>query len=446
MTDPSAQGIPMLLRRFARLATQVPTRSRRRRRSRGQSLVEFALVIPIILMLTLIALDFGRVYLGAINLQNMARIAANFAANTPTPDYSKVNNVAAVNSSADLQKYRNGIINDATATNCRLPKVGNFTQVPVPVFADMNGNGQKDLGDEVKVQITCTFQVITPLISNILGGTLPVSAESNFPVKAGMSVVVNVAGGGAVAPTAAFLANGVVASWGDSPVKAISGVMPFDVEFRDTSGGNPDTWLWKFDDGTADSTLQDPLVHTFTCAFSSCVYNVSMKASNITGSSTAWIQVTVLGTSDVNFTSNTQSGTPPLTVNFSDNGSTAGGSNYRWTFGDGGTGTGTAASHTYASVGTYTVTLTVNYPTGDITETKVGYISVQAATCTVPSLYHVKFSDAQAVWNAAGFTGLVTKAVGAPSNDFQINAQDKTAGSTASCSSGVVVDKVNGQS
>ena len=41
-------------------------------------------MIPILLFLTLIALDFGRVYLGYINLQNMARIAANFAANNPT--------------------------------------------------------------------------------------------------------------------------------------------------------------------------------------------------------------------------------------------------------------------------------------------------------------------------------------------------------------------------
>ena len=57
---------------------------RRAQRTRGKSLDEFALVIKILLFLTLIALDFGRVYLGYINLQNMARIAANFAANNPT--------------------------------------------------------------------------------------------------------------------------------------------------------------------------------------------------------------------------------------------------------------------------------------------------------------------------------------------------------------------------
>ena len=52
----------------------IPRRGRRDRHSRGQSLVEFALVLPIMLLLTVIALDFGRVYLGWINLQSMARI------------------------------------------------------------------------------------------------------------------------------------------------------------------------------------------------------------------------------------------------------------------------------------------------------------------------------------------------------------------------------------
>ena len=57
-----------------------------------------------------------------------------------------------------------------------------------------------------------------------------------------------------------------------------------DVEFRDTSGGSPNKWEWNFSDGTT-SNLQDPLDHTFACAFSSCSFVVTMKASNIVGSS-----------------------------------------------------------------------------------------------------------------------------------------------------------------
>src|SRR5580765_2483597 len=70
------------IRSSARASTRGAS-TRGRERTLGQSLVEFALVIPILLFLTLIALDFGRVYLGYINLQNMSRIAANFAANHP---------------------------------------------------------------------------------------------------------------------------------------------------------------------------------------------------------------------------------------------------------------------------------------------------------------------------------------------------------------------------
>ena len=62
-----------------------------RRRRRGQSLVEFAIVLPILLFLTLVALDFGRVYLGWINLQSMSRIgrlASNPTAWQPGGDAS----------------------------------------------------------------------------------------------------------------------------------------------------------------------------------------------------------------------------------------------------------------------------------------------------------------------------------------------------------------------
>src|SRR3954454_19107411 len=92
----------------------------------GQSMVEFALVIPILLFLTLIALDFGRVYLGYINLQNMSRIAANFAGNNPTAwDGTVVANDAVLKT-----KYYNQIIADAQAINCKL--------------VDTNGDGTID--------------------------------------------------------------------------------------------------------------------------------------------------------------------------------------------------------------------------------------------------------------------------------------------------------------
>jgi hypothetical protein len=165
-------------------------RARARRFQGGQSLTELALIMPVVLLLTVVALDFGRVYLGYVNVENMARIAANYAANNPlawgvTPD------------AAIQLRYRNQILEDATATNCQLPVSGGAPSVPAPAFSDLNLDGiATGLGDTVKVQINCSFLVATPLISGILGGIVRVSAESNFPIQAGMTAVVPAGGGG----------------------------------------------------------------------------------------------------------------------------------------------------------------------------------------------------------------------------------------------------------
>jgi PKD repeat protein len=412
----------------------------RRERSRGQSLVEFAVVLPIILLLTLIALDFGRVYLGYINLQNMARIAANYAANNPNAWGGAPN--------ATQTKYKNQILADAAATNCALPKVGSVTTVPTPTFTDTNGGGI-GLGDTVTVRIRCTFGVITPFISNIVGGSVAVSAESNFPVKSGLSTVEGAGGGGdPIVPNAAFTGNGVLSVSllpppPDPVGVTISDVSPFTVEFRDTSGGSPDAWSWNFGDGTT-STVRDPLNHTFATSDPTHTFHVSMTASNANGPSlkTAYMDVTVTGTVLVAFTADRQLILPRTLVTFTD-GSAAGGTAYAWTFGDGGTGTGTTATHTYNTVGTYNVTLTVTYPapTGSKSLTKSAYISVQAGLCTVPSLIGERFNDADAIWRGSTykFTGHVVRDAGAPSGNFIITAQALTATTLAVCSSDIRV-------
>jgi PKD repeat protein/Flp pilus assembly protein TadG len=411
---------------------------RRREGWRGQSLVEFALVIPILMFLTLTALDFGRVYLGYINLQNMSRIAANFAANNPTA-------WDATPSAAQLAiqlKYRNQILADAAATNCTLPRDGSGTTVvPIPTFTDMNGNSQIDPGDTAQVQIGCRFGIITPGIANIVGGTVQVAAASSFPVKSGM-IGTGPGGGAGSAPNAAFSGNGVIASVG-APA-SISGTVPFTVDFRDTSGGNPTYWLWTFPDTTpaTESHLQDPLLHKFQNAGT---YVVTMQAENVLGSSTASMTVTVTAASAVKFYADRQDISKGDTVQFTDD-STTGGTAWDWTFGAGqGTGTGRTPSHTYNTTGTYTVSLTVTYPgpTGPLSHTETGYIRVSVGMCPVAQLGGVRFNDAQAKWQGApyNFTGVVIKAPGAPSGNFVITAQSITYGvqAFAPCDSDVVV-------
>ena len=397
----------------------IPRRGRRDRHSRGQSLVEFALVLPIILMLTLIALDFGRVYLGWINLQSMARIGANLAANNP-------NAWSGSGDAAIKARYQNQIKNDATANNCELPKVSGVETAPAPTFTGAA------LGDEAEVALTCTFGIITPGISAILGGSVAVSSSAVFPVKSGMTASDGTTGGSP--PNAAFTGNGEVAP------SSLSGPAPFNVVFRDTSGGSPTSWLWDFNDGSPNSTLQDPLDHLFLLPGT---YLVTMTATNSLGSSTATMGVTVSAASVVDFTANQTSGAPPLSVNFTDT-STPGGTAYAWTFGTGeGAGTGATVNHVYNTPGTYTVTLTVTYPVlGDISQTKNNYITVDVGLCQAPHLDGVRRNQAQSTWNARGFTGTVSDGPGAPNgNGWFITTQSITADSFVPCSASVVVNR-----
>lgn len=56
----------------------------RNQRSRGQSLVEFALVLPMLLVLILSAIEFGRLFFTKIVVTNAAREAAYYYATNPS--------------------------------------------------------------------------------------------------------------------------------------------------------------------------------------------------------------------------------------------------------------------------------------------------------------------------------------------------------------------------
>ena len=276
------------------------------------------------------------------------------------------------------------------------------------------------------------------MISNLLGGSVKVSAESDFPVKSGLSSIVVTSppgGGGGVAPVAAFAANLVI-----SP-STISGTTPFVVEFRDTSGGAPTGWSWDFDDGSV-STQQDPLNHTFTTTDPTHTFHVKLTASNAYGSSSSTMDVVTIGASTVDFAASQTVVNTGQAITFTD-ASTPGGTAYAWDFGDGGTATGPVASHAYATTtgSPFTVKLKVTYPSpiGDVTTSKPSYITVQVGLCTVPSLDGVKFNSAQSAWTTAGFTGSVTRALGAPGGNFTIHVQSQTASLKIGCGSDVAV-------
>lgn len=140
----------------------------RRRKSRGQSLVEFAISAPVVLLMVLFGVDFGRVFLGWVQLSNAVREAASFAAIYPTA-WSVPGNTAV------QTEFDRLIRTEATGINCALPAT-----IPDPSFPTGT-----EIGSPTLVQITCQFSLITPLISNILGSPIPVSASASFPIRKG---------------------------------------------------------------------------------------------------------------------------------------------------------------------------------------------------------------------------------------------------------------------
>lgn len=148
---------------------------------RGQSLVEFAISAPVLLLMILFGIDFGRVFLGWVALTNAVREAANFAALNPTA-WNTPGNPAA------QAEYIRLIAAETTGINCAMPGTPPDPSFPAGI----------DIGSPAVAAVTCQFTLITPLIGNIIGSPIDVSASASFPIRSG--AIAGTPGGG-VLPT-----------------------------------------------------------------------------------------------------------------------------------------------------------------------------------------------------------------------------------------------------
>jgi hypothetical protein len=201
-------------------------------------LVELAIILPVLLLIVLAALDFGRVFLGWVVLNNAARVGANYA--SVHPDAWGTPGNAARRATYD------SLVADAR-DDAQIALAGCEAEaIPPPAFP-----GGTDVGDYAEVILDCDFTPLTPFIGTLFSNQpLRVTSRSVFPIRIG-----------AIDSPSRTPAPICLASY----TWAADQAAPLTIRFTDTtSGGSGGPYQWDFGDARA-SVEQNP-THTYNAA------------------------------------------------------------------------------------------------------------------------------------------------------------------------------------
>jgi PKD repeat protein len=194
-----------------------------RERTRGQSLVELALIAPVFILLLLTAIDLGRLLYSQIVISNAAKEGALVASQGGTYQ----NNSPC----SDTNTVMCGVLTEAKGGFVEVEQA-RVTLTPATCVKD----AQYPPGGppNVSVEVTAPFRVVTPIIGSIIGSNLVLHATAD----AQCLVVPQVTYPSVPAPNAAFTAN------------PISGPAPLDVSFDASSstavGATITSYSWSF--------------------------------------------------------------------------------------------------------------------------------------------------------------------------------------------------------
>jgi hypothetical protein len=155
------------------------------RRGAGQSLVEFALVLPIALLLLVAVADMARLYTTMITVESAAREAADFGA-YGSPNWDGANlasTVAAMEARACVaSRHLEGYV--GSGSTCSNPTVTITLLEPGDIPAD-SSSGCEDPARpggpcEVQVDVDYTFDLIMPIALDVAGHRLGLPESLSF--------------------------------------------------------------------------------------------------------------------------------------------------------------------------------------------------------------------------------------------------------------------------
>jgi PKD repeat protein len=252
--------------------TRPASRRGRQPKSAGQALVEFALVIPVMLLMLAIAIDFGRLFFSYIEITNAAREGAAFGAHQPA-NLTQIQTTAAQETSTQSQGGENAI---TVSTTCK------DSGGTVLASCTLASGGASGAGNTITVNVDEPFTFFTPLI----GAIVP-----NLHLTTGSTAVVT---------DYASTSGGVVPGACSLPVPSfVVNVSSGRTVFADPTASRPNsgvcnisgfTWGWDLNpnDDTAGTATGDS--HTYTI---DGTYIITLTVSNQAGYASTSRSITV---------------------------------------------------------------------------------------------------------------------------------------------------------
>ena len=321
-------------------------------------MVEFAILLPVLAFLMVIAIDFGRVFFSYIQVTNAAREAAAYGQVLPA-DLAGIRTRAGVEKNVQGQGGENAL---TVTTECRTPAGTIIDCVDAP--------GGTGAGNTLTVMVEEPFDFLTPLINGFFNDsfTMRTSATSTVLGYAGSST-----GGPPTGTCSGPLADfSIIVTSGTSIEVDPAASTP-------NAPGNPcniSGYIWTWGDGNDNIGNASAAQHTYTAPGT---YTVKLEVTNQGGSSTKSSIITVPKAAVPTCTAPhaaytfTKSGSGGKTHTYVDTSTVADPVNcpitqWLWTFPDGTQSNASApAPQTYGSNSKHTVTLQVTNAGGSNT-------------------------------------------------------------------------------
>jgi hypothetical protein len=279
--------------------TRLLDRTRRHlaERSRGQSLVEFALLLPVFMLFFATTLDLGRLAAAQLSVANAAKEGAFQASTTPT-DFNPSNPCPSTG--------------DSNLVLCRVQlelKGSGISVNPSDIAVTCSQTGcPTGMGSRVTVTVTGRFQLLTPVLSPFFGGTTIAFTRSStvqretLPAPATAPPITTTSTSSTTTSTTTTSTGTQTTSTSTATTSTTtactipsagftystspqSGQAPVVMSVVDTTTSPAcaiTSWFWDWGDGST-SMLKDPTPHTYLVKGK---YYVTLRVANSAGTNT----------------------------------------------------------------------------------------------------------------------------------------------------------------